>query len=359
MKKELSNFHSSGAKQTIDRVIDILYAGGVNNPMDAIEQISYLLFLKILNESKESKKYSWKRLISLEGENLIDEMQMIIKNIHTLSDLSQIGKTLFYQSTLKILDPQTLKAVIMEIDSLSDHIVSKSDITGDVYEYLLNRISASGKNGQFRTQKHIIDMVVKLVDPKAGSAICDPACGTGGFLLAAKNHIVASDEKNEIVPWGFDNDTNLVKIASLNLYLNKIPKANIYYHNTVTTPFSGGYGRQKFSCILANPPFAGKVQKESIQKELCSEFSSRSTELLFLKWIIDHLEDGGRAGVIVPNGVLFGSTKAHKSIRKTLLEKCSLDGVISMPSGVFKPYSGVLTSILVFLFILSTNFSPC
>ncbi|MDN3508661.1 MAG: N-6 DNA methylase [Candidatus Neptunochlamydia sp.] len=140
----------------------------------------------------------------------------------------------------------------------------------------------------------------------------------------------------------------MVKIAALNLYLHRLPKAKVAYHNTLTTSLAGGYSKQKFSVILANPPFAGKIQQESVQEDLCTGFNSRSTEFLFLKWIIDHLEDGGRAGVIVPNGVLFDSTKAHQSIRQTLLEKCDLQGVISMPSGVFKPYSGVATSVLVF-----------
>lgn len=384
---ENNNFHSSGTKQKIDHAIDILYAGGVNNPMDAIEQISYLLFLKILTEKDKgrstiSKKYaspfkvsfkkcSWDYLIPLSGDELVKSIGHAIEKIHELPEMSQTGKMLFSKADLRIKDPPTLKAVMGVIDSLSPELIAESDVKGDAYEYLLKKLSASGTNGQFRTPRHIIDLLVKLVDPKIGDIICDPACGTGGFLISAYNHILetnTSPEAMQINPpvygdllkpkqwdfldekaiWGLDNDLNMVKIAALNLYLHRLPKAKITYHNTLTAPLSGGYSKQKFSVILANPPFAGKVQQESVQEDLCSGFNSRATELLFLKWIIDHLEDGGRAGVIIPNGVLFGSTKAHQSIRQILLEKCDLQGVISMPSGVFKPYSGVATSILVF-----------
>jgi len=382
-----NNFHSSGVKQKIDQVRNILYAGGVNNPMDAIEQISYLLFLKILTEKDKgrsaiSKKYvspfndafkkcSWDYLIPLSGNELVKSIRDAIEKIHELPDMSQTGKMLFSKATLKIMDPPTLKAVMGVIDSLSSELIAESDVKGDAYEYLLEKLSASGINGQFRTPRHIIDLIVKLVDPKIGDTICDPACGTGGFLISAYNHLLESntspeakqmdapaygdllkpkqwDFLDEKTIWGLDNDTNMVKIAALNLYLHRLPKAKIAYHNTLTTPLSGGYSKQKFSIILANPPFAGKIQEESVQEDLCAGFNSRSTELLFLKWIIDHLEDGGRAGVIVPNGVLFGSTKAHQSIRQTLLEKCNLHGIINMPSGIFKPYSGVATSILIF-----------
>lgn len=384
---ENNNFHSAGTKQKIDQAINILYAGGVNNPMDAIEQISYLIFLKILTEkdksrSKVSKKYtspfkeafkkcSWDYLVPLNGNELVKSIRNAIEKIHDLPEMSQTGKLLFSKATLKIMDPPSLKAVLGVIDSLSSELIAESDLKGDAYEYLLNKLSASGTNGQFRTPRHIIELIVKLVDPRAGDTICDPACGTGGFLISAYNHILKSNTSDEAKQmkspaygdllkakqwnfldenafWGLDNDLNMVKIAALNLYLHKLPKAKINYHNTLTTPLARGYSNQKFSIILANPPFAGKIQQESVQEDLCTGFNSRATELLFLKWIVDHLEDGGHAGVIVPNGVLFGSTKAHQTIREMLLTKCNLKSVINMPSGVFKPYSGVATSILIF-----------
>ena len=291
------NFHSSGTKQKIDQAIDILYAGGVNNPMDAIEQISYLLLLKILTEKdkgrsaiskkyaspfKESfKKCSWDYLIPLSGNELVKSIRDAIEKIHELPEMSQTGKMLFSKATLKIMGSPTLKAVMGVIDSLSSELIAESDVKGDAYEYLLKKLSASGTNGQFRTPRHIIDFIVKLVDPKVGDTICDPACGTGGFLISAYNHILETNtttEAKQINPpaygdllkpkqwdfldekaiWGLDNDTNMVKIAALNLYLHRLPKAKIAYHNTLTTSLAGGYSNQKFSVILAKPPICRK-----------------------------------------------------------------------------------------------------
>jgi type I restriction enzyme M protein len=380
------NFHSSGIKNKIDQIINILYAGGVNNPMDSIEQISYLLFLKILTEKdnqflKLSKKYesifidnfkscSWNFLIPLSGQELFTNTRDAIEKIYQLPRMSDIGKMLFNKATLKIRDPATLKAVMVIIEQMTSDLLSESDVKGDSYEYLLKLLSQSGNNGQFRTPRHIIDLIVKLVNPKPDETICDPACGTAGFLISAYDHIVSTNTSKEDIEkgfksgdkltsqqwkfleekaiWGFDNDINMVKIAILNLYLHKQEKANLNYMNTLTSIVSGSYGSQKFDVILANPPFAGKIQKESIHEDLTSGFNTRATELLFLKWIKDHLKNKGRAGVIVPNGVLFSSSNAHKCIRELLLTKCNLQAVISLPSGIFKPYAGVATSILIF-----------
>jgi type I restriction enzyme M protein len=239
-----------------------------------------------------------------------------------------------------------------------------------MYEYLLSKLSASGTNGQFRTPRHIIDLMVSLVDPQPGQRICDPACGTAGFLISAFTHILRQHTKladlkrgladggllkpaqwkflEEHAFTGFDNDANMVKIAILNLYLHQLEKARVSMLNPLTTGFGGAYPGQRFDIILANPPFAGKVQDESILSDLNYKLNTRATELLFLKWFIDHLAPGGRAGVIVPNGVLFGSTNAATSLRELLLTECDLQAVISLPSGVFKPYSGVGTAALIF-----------
>jgi len=208
------------------------------------------------------------------------------------------------------------------------------------------------------------------VNPRPGQRMCDPAFGTAGFLISSFNHIKRqhtkpSDIKRSIedgsllkpAQWkfleeqaftGFDNDANMVKIAILNLYLHKLEKANVQIMNPLTTGFSGGYPGLMFDVILANPPFAGKIQEESILSELNYKLNTRATELLFLKWFIDHLAPNGRAGVIVPNGVLFGSTNAAKKVRELLLTECDLQAVINLPSGVFKPYSGVGTAALIF-----------
>lgn len=380
------NFFSSGLRQKVDQLMNVLYAGGVNNPMDGIEQISYLLFLRLLSERDETlatldknykrifgdkwAKYAWGNFVTLTGDNLFNAVRNAIESFHELPSLSDTGKLLFSRATLKIYDRPTLRAVIQGIDVLDLAAHDGQDFKGDMYEYLLSKLSASGTNGQFRTPRHIINLIVDLVDPKPGERICDPACGTAGFLISAFAHILeqntrSADLKRGTVDgsllrpaqWrfleeqaftGFDNDSNMVKIAILNLYLHQLERANIALVNPLTTGFGGTYPGKRFDVILANPPFAGKVQDESILSDLNYKLNTRATELLFLKWFIDHLTDNGRAGVIVPTGVLSTSTGAAKAARQLLMTECRLDAVITLPSGVFKPYSGVSTAILVF-----------
>ncbi len=366
--------------------MDILYAGGVNNPMDSIEQISYLLFLRLLTEKDETlatldKKYSrifsgnwarfaWGNFVTLTGDDLFDAIRGAIESLHELPGLTETGKLLFSRATLKIYDRPTLRAVVQGIHNLDLAAHNSHDFKGDMYEYLLSKLAASGTNGQFRTPRHIIDLIVRLVDPQPGQRICDPACGTAGFLISSFTHILRQNTKpadlrrGEVdgallkpAQWrfleeqaftGYDNDANMVKIGILNLYLHQLERAHIEMRNPLTTGFGGVYPGQRFDVILANPPFAGRVQDESILSDLNYKLNTRSTELLFLKWFIDHLVPGGRAGVIVPNGVLFGSTNAATSLRELLLTECDLQAVVSMPSGVFKPYSGVGTAALIF-----------
>ena len=378
-----SNFFSSGLRQKVDQLMDVLWSGGVNNPMDSIEQISYLLFLRLLTEKDEQlfaldKKYkrtfsgkwarfAWGNFVTLTGDNLFNAARDAIESLHELPGLTDTGKLLFNRATLKIYDRPTLRAVVQGIHDLDLAAHDGRDFKGDMYEYLLGKLAASGTNGQFRTPRHIIDMMVALVDPQAKHRICDPACGTAGFLISAFNHILANNRgegrknfpggKLKPAQWtflqeqaftGFDNDANMVKIAILNLYLHQLEKAQVSLMNPLTTGFGGAYPGNLYEIILANPPFAGKIQDESILSDLNYKLNTRATELLFLKWFIDHLADGGRAGVIVPNGVLFGSTNAATHLRETLLTECDLQAVVSMPSGVFKPYSGVGTAALIF-----------
>ena len=381
-----SNFFSSGMRQKVDQLMDILWSGGVNNPMDSIEQISYLLFLRLLTDKDEQlanldKKYkrifsgkwvrfSWENFVTLNGDDLFNTVRDAIERLHELPGLSETGKLLFSRATLKIYDRPTLRAVIQGLHNLDLAAHDGHDFKGDMYEYLLGKLAASGTNGQFRTPRHIIDMMVALVDPQPKHRICDPACGTAGFLISAFNHIKrqntkAADLKRghadgsllKPAQWrfledqaftGFDNDANMVKIAILNLYLHQLEKAQVSLMNPLTMSFSGAYPGKLYEIILANPPFSGKIQDESILSDLNYKLNTRATELLFLKWFIDHLAPGGRAGVIVPNGVLFGSTNAATSLRELLLTECDLQAVVSMPSGVFKPYSGVGTAALIF-----------
>jgi len=380
----VTNFHSSGLRQKVDQLMDILWAGGVNNPMDSIEQISYLLFLRLLTERDEQlgqldKKYkrifsgnwarfAWGNFVTLTGDPMFDAVRSAIEKLHELPALSSTGRLLFNRATLKIYDRPALRAVIQAINELDLAAHNGDDLKGDMYEYLLSRISMSGTNGQFRTPRHIIAMMVALVDPQPGMRICDPACGTAGFLIAAYDHIrrnhtsraelakgQLSGDLLKSAQWkfledqaftGYDNDANMVKIGILNLYLHRLEKANIELHNPLTSGKGGTYPGLLFDIILANPPFAGKIQKESILSDI--NLDTRDTELLFLKWFIDHLNPGGRAGVIVPNGVLFGSNKADRKVRELLLSACDLQAIVNLPSGVFKPYSGVGTAALIF-----------
>jgi type I restriction enzyme M protein len=381
-----ANFFSSGLRQKVDQLMNILYSGGVNNPMDSIEQISYLLFLRLLSEKDDQlavldkkyvrvfsgkwARYSWGNFVTLTGDALFDAIRDAVEHLHELPGLTDTGKLLFNRATLKIYDRPTLRAVVQGLHSLDLGVHDGRDFKGDMYEYLLSKLAASGTNGQFRTPRHIIDLIVALVDPKPGQRICDPACGTAGFLISALTHILRQNTKpgdlkrghvdgsllkpaqwrflEEQAFTGYDNDANMVKIGILNLYLHQLEKAQIEIKNPLTTGFGGAYPGKRFDIILANPPFAGRIQEESILSDLNYKLNTRSTELLFLKWFIDHLAPGGRAGVIVPSGVLFGSTNAATNLREVLVTECDLQAVINLPSGVFKPYSGVGTSVLIF-----------
>ena len=379
-----SNFFTSGLRQKVDQLMNVLWAGGVNNPMDSIEQLSYLIFLRLLSErdeeaaliekgyqrifSGEWARYAWGNFVTLTGNELFDTLRGAIEKLHELPNLSSTGRELFRNATLKIYDRPTLRAVVQIIAEMDLTLHEGHDLKGDMYEYLLSKLSQSGTNGQFRTPRHIIDLIVALVNPQPGLRICDPACGTAGFLISAYTHILGQHTKpadlargisdgSQLKPkqWeflethaftGFDNDANMVKIAILNLYLHQLERARIQFHNPLTTTEGGQYPGLKYDVILANPPFAGRVQKESILADI--NLDARDTELLFLKWFLDHLTNTGRAGVIVPNGVLFGSGKADRKVRELLLTDCELQAVIALPSGVFKPYSGVGTAVFIF-----------
>ena len=349
-----SNFFSSGLRQKVDQLMDILYSGGVNNPMDSIEQISYLLFLRLLTEKDETlatiggksykrifagdwARYAWGNFVTLTGDNLFNAVRDAIEKLHELPGLTDTGKLLFSRATLKIYERPTLRAVVQGIHGMDLAAHDGHDFKGDMYEYLLSQLAASGTNGQFRTPRHIIDLMVALVDPQPNQRICDPACGTAGFLISAFTHILRQHTKpadlkrglldgallkpaqwkflEESAFTGYDNDANMVKIGILNLYLHQLERAQVSMMNPLTTGFGGAYPGKMFDCILANPPFSGKVQDESILADLNYKLNTRATELLFLKWFIDHLSKNGRAGVIVPNGVLFGSTNAATALR--------------------------------------------
>lgn len=367
--------------------MDELFAGGVNNPMTAIEQVSYLMFLKSLTELDEHQqkiaelsgkkydsifngkisKFGWRVLSRLSGDELYNTLTEAFEHLHELPNLTQTGKTLFRQAHLKIYNRPTLKSVVSIIDGMDFNNTEKydTDVKGDMYEYLLNRIAVSGTNGQFRTPRHIIKIMIELVKPKPSDLILDPACGTAGFLIEAYKYILRANTSEEEVARGhdtgdkltqaqheflrtkaingFDNDADMIKVAIMNLYLHDLSQSNVLNFDPLTLPEEK---KRKYDLVLANPPFAGTINAEAIQEDI--GLSTSKTELLFLKYMYDHLVDGGRSAVIVPEGVLFGSTGAHKKMRELLVDTCKIDAVVSLPSGVFKPYAGVKTAIIFY-----------
>lgn len=367
--------------------MDELFAGGVNNPMTAIEQISYLMFLKSLTELDEHQeriaklsnkeyesifngkisKFSWRVISRLSGDELYNTVAEAFENLHELPKLTSIGKTLFRQAHLKIYNRPTLRSVVSIIDSMDYNNTEKynTDVKGDMYEYLLNRIAVSGTNGQFRTPRHIIQAMVELTKPKPSDLILDPACGTAGFLIEAYKYILRSNTTEEelkeghvsgdkLTPAqheflrskainGFDNDSDMIKVAIMNLYLHDLSQSNVLNFDPLSLPEEK---KRKYDLVLANPPFSGNINKESIQEDI--GLSTTKTELLFLKYMYDHLTDGGRCAVVVPEGVLFGSTSAHKKLRELFMDTCQIDALVSLPSGVFKPYAGVKTAIIFY-----------
>ncbi|MBI5195934.1 MAG: N-6 DNA methylase [Nitrospirae bacterium] len=382
-----TNFINSDLRQKVDQLMDELWAGGVNNPMTAIEQISYLMFLKSLTEMDEKQeqlqkimdnphtpifsnslaKYSWRIIARLSGDALYVTLSEAFEKFHELPNLSPMGKVLFRQAHLKIFNRPTLRSVVSIIDAMDYNNVREydTDVKGDLYEYLLDKIAISGTNGQFRTPRHIIKMMVNLIKPTAGQYILDPTCGTAGFLIQAYLYIMEQNTSGEMKKeghitgdklrpdqheflkmhalTGYDNDTDMIKIAIMNLYLHGLENANVRHHDPLTLPTEND---RKYDVILTNPPFAGNVNKEAILEDF--DLKTSKTELLFGEYFYKHLAPEGKAAVIVPEGVLFGSTNVHKKLRAWLLDECRIHGIISLPSGVFKPYAGVKTSIVVF-----------
>lgn len=382
-------------KSKIDKLWDMFYSGGMSNPLSAIEQISYLIFMKRLEDmdnqqkkaaerrgqsyisifkSKESSR--WSHWMHFDAERMLKHVRDTV--FPFIKELN--GGNNFYAESMKdavflIPKPSLIQEAVKVIDEIN--LFAKDiDLQGDIYEYLLSEISQSGKNGQFRTPRHIIRMIVELVDPKLGNRICDSACGTAGFLIGAYNHILkqhtdpqnieqdedgaahhlTADKIVEKKHWdflkektffGYDFDTTMVRIGLMNMVLHGITNPKIRYADTLSKSFKE---RELYDVILANPPFKGSVDKSDIAEDLTVAGGSKKpkTELLFLNLFVNMLIPGGKCGVIVPDGVLFGSSNAHMDTRKMLLEKCGLEAVISMPSGVFKPYAGVSTAVLIF-----------
>ncbi len=362
-------------KNKIDAIWLDFANGGMTDPLSVIKQMTYLLFIKGLDEvetnneqteqilgvkfkrifDEEHQDCRWSKFKNLSAPEMYNLMSTkifpFIKNMKTDKDSSfsrYMEKAMFMVPSALVLEK-----VVTKLDSIP---MKDRDTKGDIYEYLLSKLSTAGRNGQFRTPRHIIKMMVELVKPTPNDVICDPACGTGGFLLEAseylrKNHsdLFDSDSKkhyfNNDMFYGFDTDDTMLSISAMNMIMHGIDNPNIEYKDSAS---GENTDTDKYSLILANPPFKGSIDESTIAPSLSKICNTKKTELLFLALFVRSLRIGGRCACIVPDGVLFGSSNAHKAIRKEIIENNKLEAVISMPSGVFQPYAGVSTAVLIF-----------
>src|ERR1035437_8188477 len=382
---------SSTSKQKVDSLWDKFWSGGISNPLTAIEQMSYLIFLKrvedmdnanIASAKRRDTKYvsmfknneecRWSYWSKLPGEQMLKLVRdKVFEFLRSLGSETSTFTQHMQDAYFIIPRASLLQEAVKIIEDL--HITEQNiDVQGDLYEYLLSQLSTAGKNGQFRTPRHIIRMMVKLVDPKIGERICDPACGTAGFLFNAYMHILENNTSSDVLEYdeegmphhligdkiadkklfgflkshaltGYDFDSTMTRIGAMNLMLHGIDNPNIRYSDTLSKGFNE---KEIYDVILANPPFKGAIDASDVNSRF--KISTKKTELLFVELIYDLLVMGARAALIVPDGVLFGTSKAHIDLRKILIDKCNLEGIISMPSGVFKPYAGVSTAVIIF-----------
>ena len=364
-------------RNKIDGIWDIFWSSGMTNPLTVIEQITYLMFIKILDDNElrkeanaaafdievadpifdsEHQNCRWHNFRHYEADAMFKTMNEdvfpFIKN-----DLHAGKDTAFakYMQDALFLVP-TPRVLVRVVDALDSLDLNNKDIMGDVYEYLLSQIAQSGTNGQFRTPRHIIKMMVELMKPSIDDNICDPAMGSAGFICAVAQYVSenyaselmkAENKKHYTATMftGFDTDQTMLRIGAMNMMLHGVEAPNITWMDSLS---EDNTHRDEYSLIMANPPFTGSLDKETVSKDLLNLASTKKTELLFMALFIKALKVGGRCASIVPDGVLFGSSNAHKAIRKELVEGNRLEAVISMPSGVFKPYAGVSTAILIF-----------
>ena len=377
-------------KNKIDSIWEIFWTGGLTNPLDVIEQMTYLMFIHDLDVAdntrakesamlglphesvfaKETKigertidatQLKWSVFHDFPAEKMYAVMQEsvfpFIKNLHSNKD-SAYSKYMD-DAIFKLPTPLMLSKVVSAMDDLYEQMerLQETDARGDVYEYLLSKLSTAGVNGQFRTPRHIIKMMVTLMDPGADEIICDPSCGTAGFLVEAGEYLRAN-RKEEIfydkakkdhfmnhMFNGFDMDRTMLRIGAMNMMTHGIDSPFIEYRDSLSDQ---NPDKDKYSLILANPPFKGSLDYDIVSTDLLKVCKTKKTELLFLALFVRMLKVGGRCACIVPDGVLFGSSTAHKAIRKEIIENQRLEAIISMPSGVFKPYAGVSTGILIF-----------
>jgi type I restriction enzyme M protein len=389
-------------KSKIDKLWEEFWTGGIANPLTVIEQITFLMYARMLdmNErrdelraersgksfkrrfSESQQEIRWERFRHLPAEQMYKRVKdEVFPHFKDLAGEGTLFAEFMKDAQLMIQKPSLL---VKAVNMISELPLDSADVKGDLYEYLLSKLTTAGINGQFRTPRHIIRAIVEMLDPDATSRIADPACGTAGFLATSYEYLLekysspdgvitetAINEKGEEVEQkiylgdllhehrahvdrdmfhGFDFDSTMLRIAAMNLVMHGIAEPDIHYQDTLSQRFSERFPKaanEAFDVILANPPFKGSLDEEDVDPALLRVVKTKKTELLFVALIMRMLKTGGRAAIIVPDGVLFGSSKAHQQLRKHLVEDNQLEAVISLPSGVFKPYAGVSTAILI------------
>ena len=363
-------------RNKVDKIWETFWTGGITNPLEVIEQFTYLLFIKGLDDKEiikendavllgidfdrtfpeDKQDLRWSKFKNFEAETMYETIQNkvfpFIKNLH--DDKESAYAKYMGDAIFKIPTPLMLTKIIDGIDNIN--MDENADTKGDIYEYLLSKVATAGTNGQFRTPRHIIDMIVSLMKPTPEDIIVDPAAGSAGFLVSSQEYLRENHKElfldkdlkehfNNDMFNGFDMDRTMLRIGAMNMMLHGVDNPNIEYKDSLSEVNDD---KEKFSLVLANPPFKGSLDYEQVSADLLKVTKTKKTELLFLALFLRILKTGGRCASIVPDGVLFGSTKGHKDIRKEIVENHKLEAIISMPSGVFKPYAGVSTAIMIF-----------
>ena len=372
-------------KSKVDQIWNTMWSGGISNPLSVIEQLTYLLFIKGLDELQTRKEHKatrtgnpieepvftagqdalrWSRFKELAPEQMFETVRdgvfPFIKSLGQ-TEGSDEGSTYTHHMKDALFMMPTARVLANVVDQLDNIDMVDSDTKGDLYEYMLGKIATAGQNGQFRTPRHIIKLMVDMTAPTPNDVICDPACGTAGFLVAASEYLIehhgdsiyknagARRRFNEGTFHGYDFDSTMLRIGSMNMLLHGVENPDIRYKDSLAQSDSAaGDDSERYSLVLANPPFRGSLDYESTARDLQQVVKTKKTELLFVALFLRLLQIGGRAAVIVPDGVLFRASKAHRTVRKILVEEQKLDAIVSMPSGVFKPYAGVSTAFLIF-----------
>jgi len=371
-------------KNKIDSLWDVFWAGGLTNPLDVVEQMTYLMFIRDLDDAdkrrakeasmlglppesafaaagKDAEDLKWSVFRDFPAEKMYRTVQErvfpFIKTLH--GDRESAYSRYMADAIFKIPTALMLDKIVTAMDAIYERMAQSrtADARGDVYEYLLSKIATAGVNGQFRTPRHVIRMMVEMMQPDPRDTVCDPACGTSGFLVAVgewlkenRKEEVFFDRANKAhymggMFHGYDMDRTMLRIGAMNMMVHGVENPVIEYRDSLSDQ---NPDRNKFSLVLANPPFKGSLDGDIVSTDLLKVCQTKKTELLFLALFLRILRVGGRCACIVPDGVLFGSSRAHKAIRKELVETHRLEAVVSMPSGVFKPYAGVSTAVLVF-----------